>query len=766
MEREKTKIGRIPTKKYSLDGLHCAQCAAEIEGELMKLEYVGDGRVNFAAGTVSINPEYERQLRESVARIEPGVKVRVMQDEQGPYNQDRYNQGRAKDERIGGAKIRAVPDPELIRLLGAVILFTVGILVRVLPMNFSLLTGTGISVEGLSYLLFGAVYGLTGFRVVKSAVLNIFHGKIFDENFLMTLATIGAAAIGEVPEAAAVMLFYAVGEYFQEKAVRGSRRSIRSLMSLRPEFARLVTDRKQEELDPSEVRTGDIIEIRPGERVPLDGEVISGESFIDTSTLTGESVPKRVRPGKEVLAGSVNSEGILRLRVLREFENSAVMRILQLVEESSLRKAPTEKFITRFAGHYTPAVVMLALAVAFIPPLLTGNAGNMAVVFSKWVYRALLLLVISCPCALVVSIPLGYFAGVGTAARHGILVKGGEYLDRLLEIRSLAFDKTGTLTRGVFSVQRTVPRNGFSRQDLLTKAAIVEEKSNHPIARSIREARDVMVPGDGEARDVDPSGTREKRKTDSVTGFREIRGRGVIGTFGGVEILAGNDSFMHEQGIHHQDCDAEGTIVYVAVDGLYAGYIVIADEMKPDAPAAIRNLKLLGIKKTILLTGDDRHAANKAAEKAGIDEWKAELLPEEKISLVEELESRKDHAPTMFVGDGINDAPVLMRAHIGAAMGGSGSDSAIEAADIVLMKDDLLALPEAVGIARRTRRIVIQNVFLALGVKSVVAIAGIAGVATMWAAVFADVGVALLAILNSMRIMKNPLKPDKKKAGW
>jgi Cd2+/Zn2+-exporting ATPase len=582
------------------------------------------------------------------------------------------------------------------------------------------------------YAVFLPAYLLVGWPVLAGAARNMVHGRVFDEMFLMSIATLGAIVIHELAEAVAVMLFYSVGEYVQDRAVGRSRRSISSLMDLRPDFARLVTENTTFETEPESVEIGATIEIRPGERVPLDAKIIRGESSVDTSALTGESVPRSVGPDDDVLSGFVNGEGTIRARVTKPFSESSVSRILELVEDAAARKAPTEKLISRLAAVYTPIVVGIAAAIAFIPPLLIPGAG-----LGEWVYRALVMLVISCPCALVISIPLGYFGGIGGASRNGILVKGANYLDGLTDLSAVVVDKTGTLTHGTFNVIRTETRNGFDRAELLRLAALAESHSTHPIARSIRAAYGKEV------------------EADRVTNVREDKGFGVVADVESRTIMAGSDRLLHREGVAHADCDAEGTVVYVAVDGTYVGYIVIADELKADAAEAISEIRQLGVDHVIMLTGDNEKIANRIAEDTGIDTVYAELLPEQKVAKMEEIASAVPEGKRVaFVGDGLNDAPVLMRADIGIAMGALGSDAAIEAADVVLMDDRMHGIGDAIQVARSTRSVVIQNIALVLLVKAVFLTLGAFGIATMWEAVIADMGTSLLAVLNATRTLR------------
>ena len=574
-------------------------------------------------------------------------------------------------------------------------------------------------------------YLISGWSVLTTAGRNILRGRIFDENFLMTIATFGAIAIHEIPEAVAVMLFFQVGELFQGYAVGRSRRSIKALLEVRPDTANLKVDGDVQAVSPESVNVGDVILVRPGERVPLDGEILAGESQVDTSALTGESVPHRLSAGDAVLAGVINQTGSLTVRVTKPFEASSISRILELVENASSKKADTEKFITRFARYYTPVVVALSLAVAILPPLLLAGATQ-----AEWTYRALVLLVISCPCGLVISIPLGYFGGVGGAAKRGILVKGSTFLDALTQVKTVVFDKTGTLTQGNFRVVDVIAENGFSQDQLLALAAQAESQSNHPVAQSIQQAYGQPIASD-------------------VQDYEEISGHGIRAQVNGRAVIAGNDRLLHRESIPHEVCVVDGTVVHLAVDGVYTGRIVIADELKKDAAAAIHGLKAQGIA-TAMLTGDSQAVAENIAHKIGIDQHRAELLPEGKVKALEEFlhQTSRTGDKVAFVGDGINDAPVIARADVGMAMGGLGSDAAIETADVVIMTDAPSKVVEAIAIAHKTLRIVWQNIVFAMAVKALFIALGAVGVATLWEAVFADVGVALLAIFNAGRVRK------------
>jgi Zn2+/Cd2+-exporting ATPase len=582
------------------------------------------------------------------------------------------------------------------------------------------------------YLLFIPAYLLSGWSVLKTAGRNILRGRVFDETFLMTVATLGAIAIHKLPEAVGVMLFYKIGELFQDIAVSRSRSSIKALLEVRPDYANIQIEGELKKVRPETVNIGDIIVVKPGEKIPLDGEIIDGNSQVDTSALTGESVPQTVRLGEIVLAGMINKMGVLSIRVTKLFDDSSIAKILDLVQNAKSKKAETEKFITKFARYYTPIVVFTSLAVALLPPLFISGASS-----SEWVYRALILLVISCPCGLVISIPLGYFGGVGGAARRGILVKGSTFLDTLNAVNTVVFDKTGTLTKGVFKVVKVVALNGYNEQDLLQLAAKVESHSNHPIAQSILKAYGGKI-DEFEVRD-----------------YEEIAGYGIKAKVENRVVIAGSDRLLHTENIAHDNCHLEGTVVHLAVDNIYAGYIVIADELKEDARHAIQALKRMGVERTVMLTGDNQAIASQIAQQLGIDAYEADLLPEEKVNAIEKLLSTAGkHGKVAFVGDGINDAPVIARADVGMAMGGLGSDAAIETADIVIMTDAPSKVAEAIQIARKTRKIVWQNIGFALAIKAVFIGLGILGIATMWEAVFADVGVALLAILNATRAMK------------
>lgn len=583
------------------------------------------------------------------------------------------------------------------------------------------------SVELVMYL---TAYVLVGGEVLFKSIKNISRGQIFDENFLMSLATIGAFAIGEYSEGVAVMFFYQIGEMFQDLAVNRSRRSIKELMNIRPDYANLVSGDQLVQVSPEEVTIGAYIVVKPGERVPLDGRITEGRSMLDTSALTGESVPREANTGDEILAGFINNNGVLTVEVSKEYGESTVSKILDMVQNASSKKSQTENFITKFARYYTPVVVFSALALAIVPPLvLPGEA------FSDWIYRALIFLVVSCPCALVISIPLGFFGGIGGASRNGVLIKGSNYLEALNQVDTIVFDKTGTLTKGVFKVTEVKALGKMKEEELLKYAAYIESYSDHPIALSILKAYGSEV------------------SSSEVSNYEEIPGYGVKAEVFGKKIAAGNVKMMHQSGLTGENPDIVGTLVHIAIDGVYAGYIVISDEIKEDAGKAIRLLKDSGIKKTVMLTGDVSTVGEKVSAALGIDEVYSELLPDQKVEKLEEIKDMKSKGKVAFVGDGINDAPVLARADIGIAMGGLGSDAAIEAADIVIMTDEPSKIVSAIRIAKKTRRIVLQNIVFAMSIKLVVLLLGAGGLATMWEAVFADVGVALIAVLNAIRVL-------------
>ena len=574
-------------------------------------------------------------------------------------------------------------------------------------------------------------YVIVGFEVLIKAVKNIFKGKVFDENFLMSVATIGAFGIGEYPEAVAVMLFYQIGELFQSYAVDKSRKSIASLMDIRPDFANIYKDGKIEKVNPEKIRIGDTIVIKPGEKVPLDGNIIEGKTTLDTKALTGESLPREVKEGEEVLSGCINLDGVIKVEVKKEYEESTVSKILDLVENASSKKSKSENFITKFAKYYTPAVVIIAVILAIIPPLIIEGEA-----FSDWLYRALSFLVVSCPCALVISIPLSFFGGIGGASKIGILIKGSNYLEALSNTEIAVFDKTGTLTEGVFEVQEVKPV-GISEEELLYVAAYAENYSNHPISKSIKKAYN---------KEIDES---------KIENSQELSGLGIASKIEGKEVFVGNEKLMQEKQIEFEKCNNIGTILYVAIEGKYAGHILIADKIKQDSKKTIEELKKNGIKQTVMLTGDRKKVGESVAQEIGIDKVYTELLPADKVQKVEELlKTKTPKGKLAFVGDGINDAPVLTLADIGIAMGGLGADSAIEAADIVIMTDEPSKIVKAIKISKKTMRIVKENIVFSIFIKVLVLILAAFGLSTMWEAVFADVGVSIIAIINALRVLR------------
>lgn len=706
---ERTDAGaRVFTKVLILNGLGCASCAAKIEAAVGKLPGVTGASVSFATKKLIIKADSSHVLdtiapkAEQIAQgIEDGI--RVTEEASGHEHQDGED---------------ALSPFALARLVIGAVLFFAALLLRL--------------DARLELFMYGAACLLAGVDVFVKAAKNIAHGHVFDENFLMGIAAIGAFAIGEYPEGAAVMLFYEIGELLQDSAVGRSRKAIAALMDIRPDFANVKDGDMVIRRTPQEVPVGALIVVRPGERVPLDGTVTDGRSMLDTSALTGESVPREAEPGSEVLSGSINKNGLLTIRVTKPYGESTVVKILELVENAASKKATTENFITKFARYYTPAVVVAALLIAVLPPLFVAGES-----FSEWVNRALVFLVASCPCALVISIPLGYFGGIGGASANGILVKGGNYLEALSRVETVVFDKTGTLTKGVFEVTSVCPTVDLTPDALLEYAAYAESFSSHPISTSLVRKYGGAV-----------------NKAD-VTAVCELPGFGVSATVRGRAVIAGSAKLMQQESIVYMTPEETGTIVHVAVDGTYAGYIVISDELKDDSISALCRLREAGVAKLVMLTGDNRAAAEKIGRELGLDEVHAELLPDGKVAAVEALEAQlKPGNKLVFVGDGINDAPVLARADIGVAMGGIGSDAAIEAADVVLMTDEPSKLVAAIKVARKTRTVVLQNIVFALAVKAAVLILGAGGLATIWEAVFADVGVALIAVINAVRTMR------------
>ncbi len=686
---------------YELKNLDCAGCANRIEEVLKKHPDVSSVSINYAASLLRIETGNIEKVKAVIKEFEPDVEIVAPGREKGKKANTRKN---------------------LIFLGVSISIFVSGLVFyeTLHPVFYGI----------PEYVLFLSIYFASGWRILFKAFRNILKGNIFDENFLMAVATMGAIAIHAVPEAVGVMLFYRIGQFLEEAAVFRSRKTIKALLSIRPDYARRKTDEGYVRVNPEEVKIGDIILVKPGERVPLDGIIIKGSSIVDTSALTGESIPAVLKEKDSILSGMILVSGSLVVSVSKSFKESSISRILEMVENAISKKAKTEKFITSFARYYTPFVVVFALLIALIPPFLLGMGSP-----AEWLYRALVILVISCPCALVISIPLGYFGGIGTASKMGILIKGSSYIDILNSVDTVVFDKTGTLTKGIFKVTEVFSRNGFSRNEILRYSAIAESHSNHPVAVSIKKAY---------GKDIDPS---------LITKHKEKAGYGVEVEIENHSIVVGNDRFLHFLNIDHSDCDIERTVAYVVVDGKYAGYIIISDELKDGAAEAISGLKAAGIKKTIMLTGDNKHAAKHVADSLEIDEYHADLLPEDKVDILEEI-IKSSKNKVAFVGDGMNDAPVIARADVGFSMGISGSDAAIETADVVLMTDSLSKISESIILSRKTRGIVLQNIILALGIKLAFVVFGASGLSGMWEAVFADVGVTLLAILNSLRILR------------
>ncbi|MGN0442225.1 MAG: heavy metal translocating P-type ATPase [Acutalibacteraceae bacterium] len=697
---------------FVLKGLTCPNCSSKIEREVAALGGVNESSINLVAQTLTVDfsGDYSGDALDDITRIvhshESGVEVTMPEDtadkaEGEPENSDKST---------------------IARLASGAAVYVAGIVLTYFFPDVNGYITLGVLV--LAYIILGA-------DVVMRALKNILKGRVFDENFLMTISTVGAFAIGEYPEAVAVMLFYQIGELFQDMAVRRSRKSISSLMDIRPDSANVKRNGALIAVSPQEVAVGEIIVVKPGEKIPLDGVVIDGESMLDTRALTGESVPRSIKKGDTALSGCINQNGAVTIEVTKEYGESTVSKIIDLVENAASRKAPTENFITKFARYYTPAVVILAALLAVVPPLLFGG------VWAEWINRSFVFLVISCPCALVISVPLTFFGGIGSASRKGVLVKGSNYLEALNSLETVVFDKTGTLTKGVFRVSDINTDKGFSGGQVLQLAAAAESMSNHPIARSIAEEYG------------------EKIDESKITDYSEISGHGISAVYDGSRVLVGNDKLMKRFGINFKKCEKAGTVVYVACDGKFAGSILISDEIKSDSRKAISQLKAMGVRNTVMLTGDNEEIAKAVSGELGLDEYHSQLLPDQKVEILERLDKSKSKGGKLaFVGDGVNDAPVLARADIGIAMGGLGSDAAIEAADVVLMTDEPSKLVDAVKTAKATRRIVKQNIVFALAVKAAFLVLGAFGIAGMWEAVFGDVGVMLLAVVNAMRILK------------
>ena len=700
-------------KVFKLEGLDCPHCSSEIEKRVGEIGSISASSVNLIQQTLTVDVDDKsagsimRQIEDIVHVYEPDVSV--------------YEYKREKNNLKKRTEIKDGNNKKITRIvLGAVLFGLCIILPRVLKASLYVRLAVMI-----------VAYTVLGYDVVIKAVKNIFKGRVFDENFLMSLSSIGAFCIGEYFEAIAVMLLYQVGEFFQDAAVERSRRSIVELMDIRPDYATVIRDGEKAVVSPDTVSVGELIVIKPGEKIPLDGIVVEGKSMVDTKALTGESVPKSISENDEVLSGFINQSGVLTVRVTKTLGESAVSKIIDLVENASARKAPAENFITKFAGYYTPAVTLFAVILAIIPPLLFNGE------WTAWIHRSFVFLVISCPCALVISIPLTFFAGIGAASKHGVLVKGGNYLEALSSVNTVVFDKTGTLTRGTFKVTKILAAENFKKEEILEYAAKAEYYSSHPIAKSV-----ILAYG----KKVDRKFIKE---------YKEISGMGISAEINERHILVGNAKLMETEEIEYIPCNETGTKVYIAVDKRYAGYILIDDELKTDSKKTIDELKRIGVRKTVMLTGDDESIGRAVSSELGIDECYARLLPDQKVEKIElYCDGKWSQGKLAFVGDGINDAPVLARADVGIAMGGLGSDAAVEAADVVLMTDETYKLVEAIKIAKITKRTVVQNIVFTLFIKCVFLWLGAFGLVGMWAAVFGDVGVALIAILNAMRILR------------
>ena len=708
----------LTMEKFSVQGLDCPACAAKIERGLIGLDGVETAVLDFASLTLHVKTSSIKRVLDAVNKIDPQVRLL-------PKAEKRSQEDFSEFEEV----IKFKQNLSWLILAGLLFIFQL----------FGEEWLHANDLKGLEVAVVVTAYLLAGWNVLWNAFKTVRNGNYFDENVLMVIATVGALAIHAYSEAIGVMIFYKIGELLQERAVAGSRRSIAGLLAARPDRAFVKSGNGYREVEPESVQIGEQLLVKPGEKVPLDGDVVSGNSHLDTSVLTGEPVPVSVQPGDAVLAGQINQTEALIIKVSRLFKESSIAKIMDLVENATARKAQTEKFITTFARYYTPAVVLIAAIIAFVPPLILSEAS-----FNVWIYRALVLLVISCPCALVISIPLGYFAGIGMASRKGILVKGSNYIDALAKVDTVVFDKTGTLTQGVFQVIDIVTHNGYSKDQVLTYAAAAEIQSNHPIARSILEAF---------------SQTGLELDTSKITQHINLAGQGVKARYGEYEIFVGNDLLLHRKSIDHGQCDFDTTVVHVVVANQYAGYITIGDEIRTDAALAVKALRKLGVEHIAMLTGDNTCTAEAVSKKLNIDTFHGDLLPEDKVRVFESIKNQtKKGAKVAFVGDGINDAPVIARADVGFAMGALGSDAAIETADVVLMQDSPLKVAEAIEIAQKTRQIVWQNIGFVFLVKGVFIVLGSMGMASMWEAVFADMGTALLAVLNSTRILKGSNK--------
>ncbi len=702
-------------KELILEGLCCANCASKIETRVNNLSGVNKASLNFINKVLTVEidtlkniPSVMEKTNKIINNIEPDI---VITERSNDYKKKHIDENKSFIEMLKEKK-------DLVLIIIGAFFYLV---------TFFLNNSSNIKVP-----LYIIAFLLIGSDVLVKSFKNILKGEIFDENFLMSIASVGALATKQYPEAVAVMLLYQIGEFLQGLAVNHSRKSITDLMDIKPDFANLKVDDTFKKVDPNDVKVGDIIIIKPGEKVPLDGKVIDGKALMDTSNLTGESIPREVIFGSTVLSGFINTSGLLTVKVEKVFGESSISKILELTQNASSNKANAENFITKFARYYTPIVTFSALALAFIPPLVIPGAS-----FSNWLYRALVFLVISCPCALVISVPLGFFGGIGASSKNGILVKGSNYLEALNDASVVVFDKTGTLTKGVFKVTEIFVSKNFDKSDLLQYTAFAESYSNHPIATSIVKYYNKPI---------------EKNK---ISNYTELSGKGISADISGKNILVGNSKLMDKSSIEYKRIDSFGSVIHIAIDHEYAGYIVISDEIKDDSEAAIKSLKKMGIKKTVMLTGDTKRVATMIGSKLGIDEVYSELLPQEKVEKLESLyKNMSGREKLLFVGDGINDAPVLSRADIGVAMGGLGSDAAIEASDIVIMNDEPSKLVTVLNIAARTKHIVVQNIVFALSIKVILLVLGALGFATMWEAVFGDVGVTIIAVINSTRALQ------------
>lgn len=788
-EIDENKVIRVD---FLLNNLNCAHCAEKINDKVGKLAYVENSNMNFVAKKLSvfakagdITKQHMSEIAKMIHETESGLTVSLLKNKVvgalefdnkgnivesgntarngridlnvlyanrnnseehhhehgencgcgehhhhdhgeecgcGGHHHDHEHE-EIKPKKVEKPKEKKEINKDLIKIIIGVIVYAFGIYEMAVGN-----TGT------FGVVVFLAAYILIGGDVLLKAAKNLFRGQVMDENFLMSIATIGAIAIGEHSEAVGVMLFYKIGEYLQQKSVGQSRKSISALMEIKAEFANLVQNGKIIQVDPEDVEVGDIIAVKPGEKVPLDGIVTDGEAMLDTSAITGESVLRSVKAGEEVISGTINTNALIYIKVTKEYGESTVAKILDMVENAGSRKSQTENFISKFCRYYTPIVVGLALAVAFIPPLIIEGA-----VFKDWLYRGLIFLVVSCPCALVLSIPLSFFGGIGSASKNGVLIKGSNYLEALRKVNTVVLDKTGTITKGVFKVTEINP-NGVSEEELLKYAAAAEANSNHPIAKSIMDSYNEKY--------------SEEVKLNEIDKYEEIAAHGIKAIYNGKTILAGSSKLLDSENIDYEKIEESGTTVYVAVDGKFAGYIIISDEVKEDSKKAIEDMRKVGITNVIMLTGDNESAAAKIAKEVGVDRYYSGLLPNQKVEILEEISNDNRNGNTAFIGDGINDAPVLARADVGIAMGGVGSDAAIEASDIVFMTDELSKLPIAKRISEKTNKIVWQNIVFAMGVKIIVMLMSTGGIANMWEAIFADVGVALIAVLNAMRTLK------------